>query len=130
MKVFIADDSEIVRKHLVAMLSEMEGVEIAGQAEDSREAVDSISRSKPDVVVLDIRMPGGGGIQALELIKKAMPQMIVIMLTNYPEPQYRQKCLQAGAEYFFDKSTEFEKVREVLSGFIAYKGANHAAWNQ
>ena len=115
MKLFIADDSTLVRECLVALISEIEGVELVGQAGDTREAIQGIQHSKPDIVILDVRMPGGNGIQVLEAIKKKKAAPVVIMLTAFPYPQYRKKCLEAGAEYFFDKSTEFERVAEVLA---------------
>jgi DNA-binding NarL/FixJ family response regulator len=114
MKVFIVDDSRIVRERLVYMLSELNGVEIAGQAENAPEATASIQTAKPDVVILDIRIPGGSGIDVLQQIKQASPAPIVIMLTNYAGLQYRKKCMDARADYFLDKSTEFEKVMEVI----------------
>lgn len=64
------------------------------------------------------KMPGGNGIDVLQNIKKSKPAPIVIMLTNYPYLQYRKKCMKAGAEYFFDKASEFEKVNEVLENLI------------
>jgi DNA-binding response OmpR family regulator len=65
-------------------------------------------------VILDIRMPGGSGMDVLQAIKREKQAPMVIMLTNYPYPQYRKKCLGLGADYFFDKSTEFEKVTELF----------------
>jgi DNA-binding NarL/FixJ family response regulator len=59
-------------------------------------------------------MPGGNGIQVLEALKKSSMEPVVIVLTAFPYPQYRKKCLRAGAKYFFDKSTEFEQVAEVI----------------
>ena len=84
------------------------------QAENVPEAVTAIRELKPDVVILDIRMPGGCGIDVLNTIDKSGRTPVVIMLTNYPYPQYRKKCFAAGADYFFDKSSEFEKVIDVL----------------
>jgi DNA-binding NarL/FixJ family response regulator len=118
MKVFIADDSEVVCERLTIMLSELPGIEITGQAKDVGESIESIRRLHPDVVILDIRMPGGSGIDVLEDIKKTSAAPVVIVLTNYPYPQYRKKCMALGAEYFFDKATEFEKVTEVLETLI------------
>ena len=112
--VFIVDDSPVVRERLVGLISELPDTEIIGQADIAFEAINSIRRSKPAVVVLDISMPGGSGIYVLENIKKERPAPVVIMLTNFAHEQYRQKCLQLGADYFFDKSTEFDKVIEVL----------------
>jgi DNA-binding NarL/FixJ family response regulator len=124
VRVLIADDSVIVRERLVSMLSEFSGIEIVGQARDATEAIDAIRRLRPDVVILDIRMPGGSGIDVLRAIKKgrkAVPR--VIMLTNFPYSQYRKKCMDAGADFFFDKSSEFENVAHVLKHH--YKDIGH-----
>lgn len=115
VRILIADDSKIYRAYLINLLSRIEGIEIAGQAEDSPGAVEAIERLKPDVAVLDIRMPGGDGILALETIKRNKVSPKTIMFTNYPYPQYRKKCMDAGADYFFDKFTEFEKLVETLN---------------
>jgi len=118
MKVFIADDSKVMRERVIDMISELPEIEIIGQAEDGLQATNLIEKLTPDVVILDIRMPGGNGIDVLKHIKKMKLNPVVIMLTNYPYPQYRKKCMKAGADYFFDKSTEFEKVTEVLQKLI------------
>lgn len=118
MKVFIADDSEVVCERLTAMLSELPGVEVVGKATDSSEAIRSIRELHPDAVILDIRMPGGSGIDVLKAIKKDNYAPRVIVLTNYPYPQYRKACMDAGAEFFLDKSTEFEKVTELIKQLI------------
>lgn len=115
MKVLIVDDSAIVRERLKAMLSEITELEDISQARDSLEAISSFQKLNPEVVILDIRMPGGSGIDVLKKIKKSIQPPVVIVLTNYPYPQYRRKCLDAGADFFFDKSTEFDKVTEVLN---------------
>ncbi len=114
IRVLIVDDSALIRERLKTMLSEIAGVEIVGEAEDKMEAIAANDRLQPDVVTLDIRLPKGNGIEVLQNIKGNNPSVTIIMLTNYPYPQYRQKCLKAGADFFFDKSTEFEKVPEVL----------------
>ena len=117
IKVFIADDSLIVRGHLVTMLDELAGIETVGQAENVTEAISAIRRLQPDVVILDIRMPGGSGIDVLQNIKQDEAAPIVIILTNYPYPAYRQKCLQAGADFFLDKSTEFDQIPELFERY-------------
>lgn len=109
-RVFIADDSLIVRERLVTMLDELAEIEIVGQAENVAEAIKTIRKVKPDVVILDIRMPGGSGIDVLRNIKQGEATPMVIILTNYPYLGYRQKCLRAGADFFLDKSTEFEQI--------------------
>lgn len=122
IKVFVADDSLIVREHLVTMLDELAGIEIAGQAETVAEAIAGIQKLRPDVVILDIRMPGGSGIDVLKRVKQGEVTPIVIILTNYPYPGYRQKCLQAGADFFLDKSTEFDQIPKLFEQFKRDKG--------
>ena len=114
MRVFIVDDSDLIRRRLGAVLSEMKGIELVGEARDSLEATKLALNLKPDAVILDIRMPAGSGINVLENIKRATPAPQVIMLTNYPYPQYRKKAEDTGAEFFFDKATEFDKVAEAV----------------
>ena len=114
IKVFVVDDSPIVRDRLIGMVSELPNVAVVGQAEIAFEAINAIRKLKPDVVVLDISMPGGSGLYALEQIKREHPFCVAVMLTNFAHEQYREKCLALGAEYFFDKSGEFEKVVELL----------------
>jgi DNA-binding NarL/FixJ family response regulator len=116
MRVFIADDSPIVRARLISMLDDLDNVNIVGHARSGLEALEAIKRLRPNAVVLDIRMPGLSGIEVLEHIKQFDPRMMVIMITNFPYPQYRDRCLSAGADYFFDKSSEFHKVLEVFAG--------------
>jgi DNA-binding NarL/FixJ family response regulator len=110
VRVFVADDSVLVRERLIALLNGIGNVEIVGQARNAAEAIASIREARPDIVVLDIRMPDGSGITVLEGLRGEIPAPKVIMLTNYPFAQYRRKCLEAGASFFFDKSTEFHKI--------------------
>lgn len=114
MRVLIVDDSALVRERVTALLSEVETVEVVGHAETVREATTSVEELHPDVVILDIRLIDGSGIDVLTYIKQHQPELKVIMLTNYPYPQYRKRCLEAGAEFFFDKSTEFEQIAAVV----------------
>lgn len=114
MRLFIADDSEILRERLVEALSEIEGVEIVGQEGDTVKVMEAILRIKPDLVILDIRMPGGNGIGVLEKLKKMQAPPIVVMFTNYPFLQFRKRCFDSGADYFFYKATEFEKLIDVI----------------
>lgn len=114
MKVLIVDDSAIIRDSLKDMLSEITELENISQAEDPIGAISSFQKLNHEVVILDIRMPSGSGIDVLQTIKKAANPPLVIVLTNYPYPQYRKKYIDAGADFFFDKSTEFDKVIEVL----------------
>lgn len=114
VKLFIADDSDVLRNSLSQMISEIEGVDIVGEAADTPTALAKVEKLKPDVVILDIRMPGVAGIIALETLKKKAHPPIVIVFTNYPYLQYRKRCLDAGADYFFYKATEFGMLIDLL----------------
>ena len=98
------------------MLREIPGVEVLGCAEDGLHAISCIRELKPDAVVLDIQMPCGNGLDVLKNIKHdAAGRPHVIVFTNFPYPQYRKRALDYGAEHFFDKTTEFEKLRELFA---------------
>jgi DNA-binding NarL/FixJ family response regulator len=113
-RIYIVDDSPEVRKRLAAMLSEVAAVRVVGQSGSAENALASIQRLMPDTVILDIRMPGKNGIQLLREIKSEHPGITAIMLTNYDYPQYRKESLQAGADHFFNKTREFERVVDLL----------------
>jgi DNA-binding NarL/FixJ family response regulator len=114
LKVFISDDSATVRERLVTMALDLPWVDVVGQAQDVPGTLDGIRQVQPDVVILDIRMPGGSGIEVLREVKEMAQAPQVIMLTNFAYAQYRKKCKEAGADFFFDKSTEFEKLPQAL----------------
>ena len=113
-KVFIVDDSPLVRERLINMISEIPTAEVVGQADIAFGASNTIRKLRPAVVVLDISMPGGSGLHLLEEIKQNDSAPLVIVLTNFAEEPYKQKCFQLGADYFLDKSTEFEKVMDII----------------
>lgn len=119
MKVVIIDDSAAVRERLVIMISDLPGLEVSGQAEDVQEGIRLIRELKPDVVLLDIRMREGSGFNVLKYIRNGIqPKPLVVVITNYPYPQYQKKCLENGADYFLDKSSEFEKIVGILQTLI------------
>jgi DNA-binding NarL/FixJ family response regulator len=118
MMVFIADDSDPVRERLIALLSEIEGAEVLGEATNYDEAVEGIRSLKPHVVILDIQMPGGSGIDVLKEIKQDSRPPVVLMLTNHASSQYRKKCMEWGADFFLDKSREFESLASIFINLV------------
>jgi DNA-binding NarL/FixJ family response regulator len=114
MRLLIADDSEILRSRLCDLLSDLAGVTIVGQANDCASALEAVLSLKPDVVILDIHISGGDGMGVLETIKKRVDPPKVIMFTNYPYLQYRKRCLDVGADYFFYKANDFEQLVDVV----------------
>lgn len=122
MRLIICDDSEILRVRMREALSEIEGVVVVGQGGESTEIIEVVKRLKPDLVTLDIQMPEGNGIKTLEIIKKMQNPPIVIIFTNYPYLQYRKRCLDAGADFFFYKSLEFDKLIDTVRNLTIYGG--------
>ena len=118
MRILIADDSQAFVQRLTSRLEECAGIEIVGHADNAADATREIRKVKPDVVILDIRMPGGSGIEVLDSLENDSSKPIVMMLTNCSHQQYRRRCLESGASYFFDKSAEFHKVAEALQSLM------------
>jgi DNA-binding NarL/FixJ family response regulator len=119
MNVVIVDDSKIIAERLREMLTDLSNdIRVVQHAQNPAEGKWAIHSASPDVVILDIRMPGGTGIEVLEEAKRQHSAPVVIILTNYPLPQYRARCMKAGADYFFDKSTQFDQVPGVLQGLL------------
>ena len=118
MNVFIVEDSEIVRDHMLSMLSVIPGIAVVGYAADEMGAIESINALLPDVVTLDISLQPGSGINVLENIKKHHPSIKVIVLTNYTDEFYAKSCKRAGADFFFDKTFQFSRVRSALWSWV------------
>ena len=114
MNILIADDSAAMRAKLVELLSTIKGIDSIGLAHDVPGALTSISNVVPDIAILDIQMPGGCGLDVLRDLKQNHPSTIAIMLTNHPDEQYRETCIELGADYFFSKSTDSGRLIEVV----------------
>lgn len=114
LRVLVADDSVDVRRRLVEMIAQVPAIEVVAEEGDVHHALASVRAIQPEVVVLDLQLADGNGIVALKRIKREYPETHVIILTNHSNEFYRNSCLKAGASHFFDKSLEFEAVREAL----------------
>ncbi len=96
------------------MLGESDAIDVVGVASDAPEGMARFTSDRPNAVILDIRMPGGSGIEVLEWIRRHDPSCLVIMLTSYAFPELRQRCLEIGANFFLDKATEIETAVDLL----------------
>lgn len=117
-RVLLVDDSEIIRSRVRDSLSSMPGVEIVGEATDADSALRGLSDRRPDIVVLDLMLPGGGGTRVLEGMTKANGRPVVIVFTNFPYPEYRTRCVELGADYFFDKTADHERLPELIGRLV------------
>jgi DNA-binding NarL/FixJ family response regulator len=119
--VFIVEDSPAVRARLIELLNTIDNVRVVGQADTPATAVQGIVATQPHCVVLDIQLIGGTGIEVLRAIGPLAPGIEFIVLTNNASPQYRRFYMEAGARWFFDKTEEFERIKEALP----FHRANH-----
>jgi DNA-binding NarL/FixJ family response regulator len=117
MDLFIVEDSIPVRERLLRTLEGMDGLDIVGTAEDVPAAIDGLTSCPPDALILDLQLPSGSGLQVLRAVRQKLPNMRVIVMTNFAAEPYRKAAMAAGAEVFLDKSAEFGRVRDILSGW-------------
>ncbi len=110
IKVLVADDHTILRQGIKALLDNQEGIEVIGEAKDGREALAIIEETLPDVVLMDIAMPGLNGLEATRRIKKKFPRMKVLVLTMYTNEEYIFQILNAGANGYLVKETAFQDL--------------------
>ena len=114
--VFIVEDSLPIRARLVEMLGDIKDVNVVGEAGSPAEAIAGILRTLPRYVVLDFQLDGGTGVDVLRAVRAQLREMIFIVLTNHPQSPFRRACMEAGADAFFDKSTEIGKVKDIIAG--------------
>jgi two-component system OmpR family response regulator len=111
LRVFVVEDSALLRNRIIENLASLGRFDVVGFAESEDEAVAAIERLRPDVVVADIRLRQGNGIEVVRQVRAAdaVPRPRIYILTNYAYPEYRAHCSLAGADAFFDKSSEYDR---------------------
>jgi DNA-binding NarL/FixJ family response regulator len=116
MAIFIVEDSVAVRERLVEMVNDAGGMQVVGEADNYRDAVAGILETRPDVAILDIKLADeqGSGIDVLAAVKRELPALRGIVMSNYATPQHVKASADAGAAYFLDKSSEFERIVDIL----------------
>ncbi len=135
ISIIIVDDHPIVRQGLKQILSEEPDMATFGEAKNSQEVLDLIRKQDWDAVVLDITMPGRGGLDILREIKHERPKLPVLMLSIHPEDQYAVRALKAGASGYLNKESAPEElvraIRKILRGgkYISPTLAEKMAFN-
>jgi len=114
MRIFVVEDCVPVRERLIELIEALGGHAVVGEAGNYHDAVAGICNSNPDVGIFDIRLAGGNGLDALVAVKRKLPGLRAIMLSNQASKQHMKASAHAGAEYFLDKTQEFDKIGEVL----------------
>jgi DNA-binding NarL/FixJ family response regulator len=116
LTIYIVEDSEAVKERLVESVEDIPHARVVGSAEGVAEALEGMRALQPRVLILDIQLRGGSGFRLLKMMRAAgmsRPETIIVV-TNYPSDDYRTASRECGADHFFDKASEFHKVREVL----------------
>lgn len=136
IRVLIADDHALVREGLAALLERQPDIAIAGEASDGGEAVAKFSELTPDVTLMDVQMPGMGGLEAIEAIRRLSPDARILVLTTYPGDAQALRALRAGAAGYLLKNCVRKELidairavhagRRALSPDIAHELATHA----
>ncbi|MDD5240689.1 MAG: response regulator transcription factor [Sulfuricella sp.] len=121
MDVFIAEDSALMRERLESLLAEVPDVAVIGHAVDESGAIERIDALLPDVVILDLNLQSGSGIDVLKSVKARHTAIKVAVLTNHADEVYRSRCMSAGADYFFDKTLQFMEIGAVLKELAAMR---------
>lgn len=124
LRVLIVEDSAIIRARLMESLAEIPNIEIVGEVETEASALAAMADRHWDAAVLDLQLKQGTGLGLLKALAQAgrPPNTKVIVFTNYAFPQYRERSLALGADFFFDKAREYHRVREVLDDLASDRG--------
>lgn len=120
IKVLIADDHAVVREGIKRIITDADGMTVAGEAVDGRELLTKVATGEWDVVLLDLAMPGMSGLEVLQEIRQQKPEIPVLVLSMYPEDQYAVRTLVAGASGYINKGTPPDElvtaIRTVATG--------------
>lgn len=117
LKVVTVEDSALIAERVERILAEMTGVELVGNAVCIDDALKLIRNNPPDVAILDINLGSlelRSGVELLQILRGMYPRMKIIMLTNFTDTRYRLLCQKNGADYFLDKSNDFDRIPETL----------------
>lgn len=114
VRLLIADDHVVVRAGLRSLLGELRDIQIVGEATDGPEVLRMARRHRPDVILLDVRMPGGDGLSVLTQLRAELPGIPAIMFSGYDNPTYVARALALGAVGYLDKSSTRDEIADAI----------------
>jgi DNA-binding NarL/FixJ family response regulator len=114
MRILVVDDSATVRARLTRLLRDIEGVELVVEAEDTVKAMHLSRLMSPHLIFLDLDLGGQSGLEILPVFKGLPPSPKVVVLTNHAGEAFAARCRELGADYFFDKSSQFQQAIDVV----------------
>lgn len=119
MNILIADDAQMLRQRMLRLLNKVPGITAIHESEDCETTRAAIAKVKPQIVVLDLYMPDGSGLDVLRELSAESVRPLVIVLTTMSDDDIREQCLEAGAEYFFDKASGFFDAVDTVKKLVA-----------
>lgn len=117
MKILVVEDSIYIRDRIKKLLKQIPYTQITGFFDNSSDAFDDIKINQPEIVIIDIFLKNGSGLELISQIKTIYPDITVIVFTNYAIPFFEKKCKDAGVNHFLDKSEDFEKIFDIINEF-------------
>ena len=115
IKVMIADDQELIRQSLQIVLEMKEGIEVTATAKDGREVIQEVRKDKPDVILMDVRMPEMDGVQCTQIIKEQYPDVKIIILTTFDDDEYVYNALKHGASGYLLKGISMDELEKAIN---------------
>ncbi len=125
MKVLLADDSELILERLQELISKHKGIEIVGSFNNGYDTLEGLRNLKPDLAIVDIKMPGKNGLEILAKIKLEQKMITFIILTFYESDFYKLLAIDLGTDYYFSKVNDFEKISKVVEKMLAIEKSNN-----
>jgi DNA-binding NarL/FixJ family response regulator len=118
LRVFLVEDATPVRRRIAEAFSVIPDVVVIGEAEDTATALKGIATSGADVAVVDLRLTASSGIELIALLSREQPAVVTVVLTNHSAEPFRAACQHAGADFFFDKTSEFDAACHVIEALV------------
>ena len=119
IRVFLADDHPLLRIGLRLSLNQLADIQVIGEAGDGFSAVEKIQADPPDVSLIDVDMPGLSGIRAIRILRKAVPDMKILVLSTYNRETYIRDAMKAGADGYILKSVELQELVRIMESFCS-----------
>lgn len=114
LKLYLVDDSPYVRRSLVRVFSEMKNVELIGEGENIKNAIEFLTKQKPDVCIFDYNLPDGTALDLLKYSRYTSETVVNIVISNISDEKLKKVILKSGADYFFDKSEEVDELTSLI----------------
>ena len=123
MNLFVAEDSKDIRLRLLGIVAAFPELQLIGIATDVPGCIDRVHALRPDILILDLSMPGGSGFDVLRSFEQWEDRPVVIVYTNHANERYRKACEALGASYFVDKSGEVQDLKNAIRSAMGDRNA-------